>query len=59
LERAEKVLSGLGTEIENFYKYSVISDELIGLRSAIQTANLIVHAAKANTKSRGCHFIVD
>jgi len=59
LERAEKVLSGLGTEIENFYKYSVISDELIGLRSAIQTANLIVHAAKDNRQSRGCHFIVD
>lgn len=59
LERAEKVLSELGAEIESFYKHSMISDELIGLRNAIQTANLVVRAAKENRQSRGCHFIIE
>ncbi|MEM4657635.1 MAG: FAD-dependent oxidoreductase [Candidatus Methanosuratincola sp.] len=59
LERADKVLTGLGDEIEDFYKHAELSDELIGLRNAIQTANLIVRSAKNNPTGRGCHFMAE
>lgn len=59
LARAEKILTELQSEIEEFYRYSVISDDLIGLRNGIQTALVILQAAKVNRRSRGCHYRKD
>jgi L-aspartate oxidase len=48
LERAADILSQLQREIEVFYRQSELSDELIGLRHGIQTAQLVLHAARLN-----------
>ncbi|MBI5375476.1 MAG: L-aspartate oxidase [Candidatus Schekmanbacteria bacterium] len=59
LARAEKILSELNNEIEEFYRYAILSDELIGLRNGIQSAMVILSAARSNRKSRGCHYRTD
>jgi len=56
LERAEKILFELQSEIEEFYRNSKLSDDLIGLRNGIQAAIVILQAAKINRESRGCHY---
>lgn len=47
-ERAERILTELQVEVERFYAHSQLSDDLIGLRHGIQTALLVLHAAKLN-----------
>ena len=59
LDRAFQILSELRGEIERFYAHSKLSDDLIGLRNGIQTAFLVLDAARLNRQSRGCHFRVD
>ncbi|RMF96526.1 MAG: L-aspartate oxidase [Candidatus Schekmanbacteria bacterium] len=59
LARAERIFSELTNEIEEFYRYSVLSDDLIGLRNGIQAAQVILNAARSNRKSRGCHYRTD
>lgn len=56
LERANKILLGLQSEIESFYSHAKINDNLIGLRNGIQTALLILYAASKNRESIGCHY---
>lgn len=57
--RAERIISELTNEIEEFYRYSVLSDDLIGLRNGIQAAQVILSAARSNRKSLGCHYRID
>lgn len=59
LERAFGILWRLQQDIENFYANSELNDDLIGLRNAATTALLILHAARLNKSSRGCHFRLD
>ncbi len=59
LVRAEKILTELQSEIEEFYRHSILSDDLIWLRNGIQTSLVILQAAKVNRKSRGCHYRKD
>ncbi|MBX3014853.1 MAG: L-aspartate oxidase [Caldilineaceae bacterium] len=56
LERALRELNRLETEIEQFYRQTRLSDELIGLRNAVRTALLITNAAWQNKRSIGCHY---
>lgn len=58
LARALRELRHLETEIEEFYRRSVLTDELIGLRNAVRTAVIVSAAAWANKKSMGCHYRV-
>jgi L-aspartate oxidase len=59
LTRARRILLELREEVQSFYSDCHLSRELIELRNAVQTALLVVHAAKLNPESRGCHFVVD
>jgi L-aspartate oxidase len=55
LERALRELRHLETEIEQFYRASSLTDELIGLRNAVRTAVIVTMAAWQNKASMGCH----
>ncbi len=56
LERALRELRDLETEIEQFYRASRVTDELIGLRNAVRTAVIVTTAAWANRVSVGAHY---
>jgi L-aspartate oxidase len=59
LERAQRELSHLETEIERFYRKSKLTDGLIGLRNAVGAAKAIAQAAWENKNSIGCHYRAD
>jgi L-aspartate oxidase len=59
LTRAIRDLRNLYWEIENFYRKTRISDQLIGLRNSSQAALIIAYAANKNRTSRGCHYRED
>lgn len=59
LTRAIRDLRTLYWEIENFYRKTCISDELIGLRNSSQAALIIAYAAAKNRTRRGCHYRED
>lgn len=56
LERALRELSHLEVEIEQFYRRTRLSDELVGLRNAVRTAIVVANAAWRNRTSMGCHY---
>ncbi|MEZ4869959.1 MAG: L-aspartate oxidase [Caldilineaceae bacterium] len=56
LERAQRELRRLETEIEQFYRKTRVSDELIGLRNAVRAAIIVADAAWRNRTSIGCHY---
>ena len=59
LARARRILLELREEVQSFYSGCRLSRELIDLRNAVQTALLVVHAAKLNPVSKGCHFVTE
>jgi L-aspartate oxidase len=42
--------------VEAFYRDSEVTDDLLGLRNAVQTAIVVAHAAWQNRQSRGAHY---
>ncbi len=59
LERALRELRNLETEIEIFYRMSMVTDSLIGLRNGVRTSIIVALAAWENKNSIGCHFRQD
>ncbi|MBN2280576.1 MAG: L-aspartate oxidase [Candidatus Marinimicrobia bacterium] len=59
LNRALDILTRLNQSIEYFYKHTNLDNDLIGLRNAVQTAWMVLHAARLNKESRGCHYRLD
>jgi len=59
LSRAIRELRHLQNETETFYRSTKLSDGLIGLRNAVDTALIIAKAARHNRQSSGCHYRVD
>ncbi len=59
LERAQQALHELEIEIEQFYRRTRLTDELIGLRNAVRAAQVVTEAAWQNKRSMGCHFRAD
>jgi L-aspartate oxidase len=59
LKRAGEMLSSFKDQVETFYKETVLTDELIGLRNASLTAYLVYQFARRNKTSVGCHTYVD
>ncbi len=57
LRRAERILVELRLEVESFYKQSLLSEELIGLRNGVLVANLVLYAALRNRHSVGTHYL--
>ncbi len=59
LNRAHEILRELDAEISGFYDHAEVTDSIVGLRNGIQTARLLLLAAKECRESRGCHYRVD
>jgi len=59
LNRAIRDLRQLWLDIEEFYRKTRLSDELIGLRNSVQTALIVAYEAHRNRTSRGCHYRED
>jgi len=59
LRRAIDDLRHLQREIDFFYRHSQLTDQLIGLRNAVQAALIVARAAWENKTSRGCHYRED
>lgn len=56
LERALADMEYLEHRIDRFYRRTKLTDNLIGLRNAIQVALIVIRSALRNRVSRGCHF---
>ncbi|MDB9787086.1 L-aspartate oxidase [Bacteriovoracaceae bacterium] len=59
LTRAKVILRELSTQIQQFYQNSCLSDELIGLRNAVEVASLVVDSSLKNRTSVGCFYLED
>jgi L-aspartate oxidase len=59
LNRALRELRHLWLEIDDFYRKSRLTDDLIGLRNSVQTAMIVARAARQNPISRGNHYRED
>lgn len=59
LNRALRELRHLWLEIEDFYRKSRLTDDLIGLRNSVQAAMIVARAARQNPVSRGNHYRED
>jgi L-aspartate oxidase len=56
LGRALNELRHIETEIERFYRKTLVTDELLGLRNAVRSAVIVAQAAWSNKQSIGCHY---
>lgn len=59
LERAMRRLKMLKTEINDFYKKTKVSVELLELRNIVTVAYLIIKSSMRRKESRGLHFMTD
>ncbi|MBN1543479.1 L-aspartate oxidase [candidate division KSB1 bacterium] len=59
LERALSRLRLIGQEVENFYRRTKVTNELIELRNLATVAMLIVRSALTRKESRGLHYTTD
>ncbi|MBD3239610.1 MAG: FAD-binding protein, partial [Chitinivibrionales bacterium] len=59
LQRARRRLMLLEREIEDYYKRTRITSELLDLRNIVTTAKLIVQSALRRRESRGLHYTTD
>lgn len=56
MKRAVRELRHLWLEIEEFYRKTRLTDNLIGLRNAAQCAIIVAQAARRNPNSLGAHY---
>ena len=59
LARASADLNYLAHRIEQFYRETKLTDQLVGLRNAIEVAQIITDAAARNPVSTGAHYRID
>jgi len=59
LKRAQRRITLLEGEIEDFYKRTRITAPLLELRNLVTTAKLIIVAARKRRESRGLHYTTD
>ncbi len=56
LNRARAMFRELSEEIHKFYRNAELTDELIGIRNAVEVAFLVLKASQRNNKSIGCFY---
>jgi len=56
LKRAIEDLRHLQMDVEDFYRYTKLTRELIELRNAVQTGLVVAQSAWLNRHNRGCHY---
>ncbi|HMQ69360.1 MAG TPA: L-aspartate oxidase [Ignavibacteria bacterium] len=59
LERAYRRIKMMRDEIEDFYKKTKVSVELLELRNLVTVAYLIIKSAMMRKESRGLHYMLD
>jgi len=59
LKRAERILSDLRNDVEEFYSRGQLCESLIGLRQAVLVSTMVLYSALKNEKSLGTHFRED
>lgn len=59
LERAQRRITLLQQEIDEYYAHFRVSNNLLELRNLVQVAELIVRCAMARKESRGLHYTLD
>lgn len=59
LNRARAMFGEMTEEIHKFYKNNKLHDELIGLRNAVEVAQLVLNASVRNKDSVGCFYRED
>ena len=59
LERAQKRIVNLQTEIQDYYLNFQVTTDLLELRNLVTVADLIIKAAKTREESRGLHYNAD
>lgn len=59
LERAMKRLKMIKTEINDFYKKTKVSVELLELRNIVTVAYLVIKSSMHRKESRGLHYMTD
>jgi len=59
LERAVRRLSLIAREIENYYRWTRVTGEVLELRNLAQVALLITRSARDRRESRGLHNVTD
>ncbi len=59
LSKAWRLLSSINIDVEEMYRRAKLSDELVGIRNAVEVALDITAQARMNRVSRGVHFRED
>ncbi len=59
LYSAQRRLSQIQIEVDEYYRLYLISADLIELRNLVETAQIIVQSAINRTESRGLHYNID
>jgi len=59
LEAAQRRLTQIQTEVNDYYRLYILTEDLIELRNLVQTAQIIVESALSRKESRGLHFTLD
>jgi L-aspartate oxidase len=59
LQRAGRRLAIIAAEVENYWRRTVVSTEILELRNLAQVARLIVKCARQRRESRGLHTTTD
>ena len=56
LERGEVIINDLLHETTQFYRNALLTDNLIGLRNAVEVSAHLIKASQRNKISVGCFF---
>jgi L-aspartate oxidase len=59
LARAWRRLQVIAEEVEDFYRKTPVTNDLIELRNISTVAKLIIHSAMTRKESRGLHYMTD